>query len=90
MSILSRLFGGGGGKSAREPEIYKDFRIFPEPQSHSGGFRIAARIEKEVGGTTKRHDLLRADVVQSAEEAERFSILKAKQVIDEQGERLFG
>ncbi|PWK60897.1 HlyU family transcriptional regulator [Roseicyclus mahoneyensis] len=89
MSLFSKLFGGGG-KPAKEPEVYKDFRIFPEPQSGGGGFRIAARIEKEVGGETKTHHLLRADTVQSAEEAETFSIRKAKQLIDEQGERLFG
>jgi hypothetical protein len=88
MSLLSRLFGGGG-KTAKEPEVYKDFRIFPEPQSGAGGFRIAARIEKEVGGETKTHHLLRADTVQSLEEAEAFSVRKAKQLIDEQGERLF-
>lgn len=89
MSLFSKLFGGGG-KSAKEPEVYKDFRIFPEPQTTSGGFRIAARIEKEVGSETKVHQLLRADTVQSAEEAEAFSIRKAKQLIDEQGERMFG
>jgi hypothetical protein len=81
---------GGGGKPSKEPEVYKDFRIFPEPQSGAGGYRIAARIEKEVGGETKVHQLLRADTVQSAEEAEAFSIRKAKQLIDEQGERIFG
>jgi hypothetical protein len=89
MSLLSKLFGGGG-KSAKEPEIYKDFRIFAEPQQASGGYRIAARIEKEVDGQTKTFDLLRADICQSAEEAERFAVLKSKQVIDEQGEALFG
>jgi hypothetical protein len=89
MSILSKLFGGAP-KPAKEPELYKEFRIFPEPQSDAGGYRIAARIEKEVDGETKTHRLLRADTVQSAEEAEAFSIRKAKQLIDEQGERLFG
>jgi len=90
MSLFSKLFGGGGGKPAKDPEVYNDFRIFPEPQSGAGGFRIAARIEKEVGGEVKTHHLLRADTVQSQEEAEAFSIRKAKQLIDEQGERLFG
>ena len=89
MSLFSKLFGGGG-KPAKEPELYKDFRIFPEPQTTSGGFRIAARIEKDIDGETKTHNLLRADTVQSTEEAEAFSIRKAKQVIDEQGDRIFG
>jgi len=89
MSLLSRLFGSGP-KPGPDPEVYKDFRIFPEPQSGTGGFKIAARIEKEVAGETKAHHLLRADTVQTEEEAREFSIRKAKQLIDEQGERLFG
>ena len=88
MSLFSKLFGGG--KPAKEPELYKEFRIFPDPQSGSGGYRLAARIEKEVGGETKTHQMIRADQIQDAEEAEAFSIRKAKQLIDEQGERLFG
>lgn len=88
MSILSRLFGGAS-PSAPEPEAYKGFDIFPEPQSGEGGFRIAGRIEKEIDGEVKSHAFLRADTMQSKEECERFTILKAKQIIDEQGDRLF-
>ena len=88
MSLFSRLFGGGK-EPAKEPELYKEFRIFPEPQAGSNGYRIAARIEAEVEGETKVHTLLRADTVQSAEEAEGFSIRKAKQLIDELGARIF-
>ena len=47
--FFSRLFGGSGAAPEPEPEVYKDFRIFPEPQADSGGFRIAGRIEKEMG-----------------------------------------
>ncbi|NKX43387.1 HlyU family transcriptional regulator [Roseicyclus persicicus] len=89
MSILSRLFGGGS-KPAPEPELYKGFRIFPEPEAGQGGYRLGARIEKEVGGAMQTHRMIRADRIQSAEEAEAFSIRKAKQLIDEQGDRLFG
>lgn len=91
MSILSKLFGGGGGsESGPEPEVYNDFRIFPEPKSDSGGYRIAGRIEKEIGGEMKSQSFLRADICQGREEADRLSVLKAKQIIDEQGDRLFG
>ncbi len=89
MSLLSRLFGGSP-KPEATTETYEGFRIIPEPHSGAGGYKIAARIEKEVGGELKTHQLLRADTVQSAEEAEALSIRKAKQLIDEQGERLFG
>lgn len=90
MSILSKLFGGGGSPAqGREPEIYKDFRIYPEPVAEGGQHRIAARIEKEVGGEIKIHRLIRADTLADAEEAAQASVAKARQLIDEQGERLF-
>jgi hypothetical protein len=89
MSIFSKLFGGGTA-SQPEPETYNDFRIFPEPRSDGGGYRIAGRIEKEIGGEMKSQSFLRADICQSREEADRLSILKAKQIINEQGETMFG
>lgn len=91
MSILSRLFGGGAKPEARAEvaETYKDCRIVAAPQAAEGGYRVGARIEKEIDGEVKVHDLMRADTVGSLEEAETFSIRKAKQVIDEQGDALF-
>lgn len=90
MSILSRLFGG---KPKAEPEvqaeIYKDFRIFPDPQAAEGGYRVAARIEKDIAGEVKVHLLLRADTIASLDEARAFCARKSKQVIDEQGEAIF-
>ena len=94
MSLLSRLFGGGDGSDATgpaaEPETYNGFRIFPEPIKESGGHRISARIEKEVGGEVKTHTLVRADVISSRDDAVEASLAKARQIIDEQGDKLFG
>ncbi|WP_294622830.1 HlyU family transcriptional regulator [uncultured Roseovarius sp.] len=91
MSLFSKLFGGGKPKPEpeAEAEVYEGFRIIPTPQSESDGYRLGARIEKEIDGEVKVHHLLRADVIRSLEEAQAFSIRKAKQVIDEQGERIF-
>ena len=90
MSILSRLFGG---KAKAEPEeqveIYKGFRILPAPQAAEGGYRVAARIEKDIDGEVQVHQLLRADTIASLDEARAFCARKAKQVIDEQGEAIF-
>ncbi len=88
MSILKKFFGGGAAP-AKEPEIHNGYRIFADPQSASGGYRIFARIEKEIDGEVKVHDMLRADQCNSAEEAERISILKAKMLIDQQGDGIF-
>ncbi len=89
MSILSKLFGGSGGNQTAEPVEYKDFRIYPDPQPAGGQFRLAARIEKDIGGETRTHQLIRADTLESRETAITVATDKAKQVIDEQGDSLF-
>lgn len=92
MSLLSKLFGGGDKAAAKEaePENYKGFNIFAEPISEGGQFRVAARIEKEIDGDLKTHQLIRADLINNRDEATTASTNKAKQIIDEQGDRLFG
>ncbi|SIT82827.1 hypothetical protein SAMN05421665_1545 [Yoonia rosea] len=84
MPFFSNLFGGKAAPEA-ETETYKDFTITPAPESASNGWRIGARIERD----GQVHDLIRADVLQSKEQAEEASVAKAKQMIDEQGDRLF-
>ena len=87
MSWLSKIFGGGGSNAAATvPETYKDFSITPQPQRDANGWRIAALIEKD----GKSHTLIRADLLESFDAAAEASIRKGKQMIDEQGERLFG
>ena len=50
MSLFSRLFGGSSAPDPEsKPEIYEGFRIFAEPVRAAGGFRVAARIEKDIG-----------------------------------------
>ncbi len=92
MSILSRLFGSKGSGSAAkevEPEIHEGFRVFAEPAKTASGWRLTARIEKEIGGTLKTHQLIRADTFDSHDAAIEAAGAKARQVIDEQGDRLF-
>jgi len=92
MPFWSRLFGG---KQAEEPAVtsseeHKGFRITPKPIREGGHYRISARIEKEVAGVPRVHDLVRADTVAGLDEATALSVSKARQMIDEQGEGLFG
>lgn len=90
MSILSKLFGGsGGGPAGPEPTEYQGFQITPDPMKEGSKFRISASISKEVAGETKTHKLIRADVLDSWDDAVDASVRKAKQMIDEQGDRLF-
>lgn len=88
MSLLKKLFGGGGSPEPKG-ETYKDFRIIPTLQKESDGYRLSARIEKDVDGETKTHSLIRADTIASHEDAVAATIAKARQVIDEQGDGLF-
>ena len=88
MSIFSKFFGSKP-KPQAEPEVHKDYRIFAEPQSEQGGFRIAARIEKDIDGDTKTHQMIRADKCQSMEDATETTLLKAKMLIDQQGDSIF-
>ncbi len=93
MSWLSKLLGGssGGETPPSSPgEDYKGFRITPQPIREGGHYRVAARIEKTVDGAARQHDLIRADTIASLDEATAISAAKARQMIDEQGDRLFG
>ncbi|SMY08724.1 HlyU family transcriptional regulator [Flavimaricola marinus] len=93
MSILSKLFGGKGNADAAEPSVaaeeYKGYKITPTPAQDGKSYRIGARIEKEIDGEVKVHDLIRADTLPVREDAEAASVAKAKVMIDQMGDRVF-
>ena len=91
MSFLKKLFGGGGGGDAPSTNAveHEGFTIFAEPMKDGSSWRIAARIEKEIDGDVKVHQMVRADTTQSREEAESASLNKAKMLIDQQGTSIF-
>lgn len=93
MSLLSRLFGSKGKSESPKETVqsveYEGFRITPQPMKEPQGYRLCALIEKEVGGVPKSHRLIRADTISDAEECAAASVAKAKQMIDQQGDRLF-
>ncbi|MEM7489589.1 MAG: HlyU family transcriptional regulator [Pseudomonadota bacterium] len=85
--FLSRLFGGGG--SAPKPAAsvsYEGFDITPQPIQAGSEWRIAARIEKD----GKVHEMIRADTLRDRDACAEAALAKAKQVIDQQGDRIFG
>lgn len=90
MSLLKRLFGSKKSTSAVDTSVeYLGFRITPEPMKEAQGFRLCAVIEKEVDGELKTHRLIRADTIGDLDQCNEASIAKAKQMIDQMGERLF-
>lgn len=88
MSLLSKLFGSRQKPEpeAEKAEDYKGFVIIPTPIKDGAGWRLSARIE--LGD--RSHTLIRADTINDRDEAVAASVAKAKRMIDEQGERLFG
>jgi len=92
MSLLKKLFGGSSAATpkAPEPEMYNGFAIFPDPLAEGKGYRLGARIEKEIGGELKIHKLIRADTFSASDAAAEAAIQKAKLAIDQMGDRIFG
>ena len=89
-ALWNRLLGGGAAAPEAEAVEYNGYRIRPAPFSRKGQYQTSGIIEKEVGGELKEHRFIRAEAHPSREGAVAFSIAKAKQLIDEQGDRLFG
>lgn len=96
MSFLRSLFGFGGSKeesggpaaTAKEAE-HKGFIIRATPYKDGGQYQTAGTILKEVEGQMKEFKFVRADRFSTMEEAADLSLSKGRQIIDEQGERMF-
>ncbi len=92
MSFWKKLFGGGGGaaaEAAAEPVDYKGFMIRPAPFQEGGQYQTCGIISKEIEGTLREHKMIRADRFPSRDDAVETTLRKARQMIDEQGERIF-
>ena len=88
-ALLGRLFGGARAEPLGEAVEYNGYRIRPAPYRRQGQYQTCGIIEKEIGGERKEHRFIRAEMHPSREAAIAFAITKARQIIDEQGERLF-
>lgn len=91
MDALRNLFRSGGGTSeAAGPAVeYHGYRIMPAPQRQASGWNTAGVITKEFPDGMKEHRFVRVDTHASKDDAVSFSITKAQQIIDEQGDRIF-
>lgn len=93
MSLWKTLFGGGAAPAAAdkadETVEYKGFLISPAPYKEEGQYQTAGTIAREVGGVRKEHRFVRADRHASLEAAVAFTLDKARQIVDLQGERMF-
>jgi hypothetical protein len=92
-AMWARLAGGqagGGAQPAIEAVEYKGYRIRPAPYLSGSQYQTAGSIEKDTPEGLKQHNFIRADTYPSREDAIAFTVSKAKQMIDLQGERMFG
>lgn len=93
MSFLSALFGrrsSAAMERVSDPVEYKGFVIRAAPYKNNGHYQTAGIIEREIDGVRKEHRFIRADAYASYEDAVNFTLNKARQIIDLQGERIFG
>ena len=90
MDTLRNLFRSGEpAAAAAEAVEYKGYRITPAPKRQASGWNTAGLIAKTFDDGVKEHRFIRVDTHSSKDDAVAFSITKAQQIIDEQGDRLF-
>jgi hypothetical protein len=91
MSFWSALFGRRAAESPQvsDPVEYKGFIIRAAPYKNNGAYQTAGTIERDIGGVRKEHRFIRADAYASYDDAVNFTLNKARQIIDLQGERIF-
>lgn len=69
---------------------YKDYRIYPAPyRNNNGAYQTAGTVEKNTPDGVKKHEFVRADTYDNRDDAVSFTISKAKQMIDQLGDRMF-
>lgn len=91
MSFWKRLFGGGGAEApAAGKEVeHKGFAVRAAPFKQDGQWQCSGVVSKEIDGALKEHKFIRADRFASLDDAIDISLRKGRQLVDEQGERMF-
>lgn len=95
MSFLKSLFGGGRkeevpqGDKVIGTEEYKGFVIRAIEMKAGGEFQLAGLIEKDVDGALRSQKFVRADRIADREQLIALTLAKGRQIIDEQGDRVF-
>jgi len=92
--IFGKLFGGGasgGSATVEEGEAveHDGYTIVPAPFKEGGQFRTAGIIRREIDGAVREVRFIRADNSSDRQAAMDHSLQKARQIIAEQGERIF-
>jgi len=96
LDAIRRLFARASAAAAEAapqsrsaPEAYKDFMIRPAPRREGSQWLTAGVISKDGPDGRREAEFVRSDMFASRDDAEACALVKARQIIDEQGERLF-
>ena len=93
---IKEMLGLGGGGDATPKTVaaatveYKGYRIKPAPYKAGTGSQTAGSIEKDFPDGVKEHKFIRADTNPSEDGAVEMTLMKARQIIDLEGDRIFG
>ncbi len=91
--FLRRLTGGDSAETApgaRGPAVaYQGYAIHPAPRRQGSQWLTAGLITKAYPDGAKEHYFIRAETHPSQDDASAFAVVKAKQIIDERGDKLF-
>ena len=87
--FFEKLFAGTPKTVECESFEYKGYTVTPTPEPGQGDFYTAGTISKVVDDEERTVKFIRADRHASAEQAEQHIQVKAKQIIDEQGDAIF-
>ncbi len=93
-SFFRGLVAPGDKDADDEPGVedaveYRDYLIRPVPRKQGSQWLTSGVIIKQGGEADQEHPFIRAETHASKDQANDFAIVKAKQIIDEQGDRLF-
>ena len=95
MSFFKKLFGKTDNKQLDNSSIdnaeieYQGFMIRATPYENEGQLQSCGVISKTIDGALKQHRFIRADRFTNMNDAVTMVHIKARQIIDEQGERIF-
>ena len=92
MSFWKSLFGGARGYETGPVRTveHQGYTILATPYAEAGQFQVAGTISRTVDGVVREHKFVRADRFATRDEAAEFALMKGRQIIDQQGDRIFG
>ncbi len=76
-------------QESQEAVDYEGYKIRPASRRQGSQWLTAGVITKQFADGVKEHHFIRAETHGAKDDADAFAILKAKQIIDEFGDRMF-